>query len=32
MNILGLDAEMGFVKDYTDISKTLNTVIKKMFE
>lgn len=29
---IGLDAEMGFIKDYTDITKELNAVIKKMFE
>ena len=29
---IGLDAEMGFIKDYTDITKTLTIVLKKMFE
>jgi len=29
---VGLDAEMGFIKDYTDITKTLTIVLKKMFE
>ncbi|MDD3292527.1 MAG: aspartate--tRNA(Asn) ligase [Candidatus Pacebacteria bacterium] len=29
---IGLDAEMGFIKDYKDVTKTLNQVIKKMFE
>jgi len=28
---IGLDAEFGFITDYTDIIKTLNKVIKKMF-
>ncbi len=29
---IGLDAEMGFIEDYKDITKALNQVIKKMFE
>jgi len=28
---IGLDAEMGFIKDFYDVSKTLNVVLKKMF-
>jgi nondiscriminating aspartyl-tRNA synthetase len=28
---IGLDAELGFIKDYTDVIKELNKVIKKMF-
>lgn len=28
---IGLDAEFGFINDYTEIIKTLNRVIKKMF-
>ena len=29
---IGLDAEMGFIEDYKDVTKALNQVIKKMFE
>jgi nondiscriminating aspartyl-tRNA synthetase len=28
---VGLDAEMGFIKDFYDITKTLNIILKKMF-
>ncbi|MFZ3054608.1 MAG: aspartate--tRNA(Asn) ligase [Minisyncoccales bacterium] len=28
---IGLDGEMGFIKDFTDVSKTLNIILKKMF-
>lgn len=29
---ISLDAEMGFIEDYRDVTATLNTVLKKMFE
>jgi nondiscriminating aspartyl-tRNA synthetase len=28
---VGLDAEMGFIKDFHDVTKTLNVILKKMF-
>lgn len=28
---ISLDAEMGFIEDFTDVSKMLNTVLKKVF-
>lgn len=29
---IGLDAELGFIQDYKDVTKILNIVLKKMFE
>lgn len=29
---ISLDAEMGFIKDFTDVTATLNRVLKRMFE